>query len=75
MTSAGAFTPADTKQIWKVKMSSKIKEDTDNLIQQMIKVIEDWSDKSDDKNNRKHNALRRFGLQKYYKDKRSNADR
>ena len=53
---------------------NKIKEETDNLIKQMIKVIEDWSDKSDDKNNRKHNALRRFGLQKYYKE-RSNADR
>ena len=56
-------------------MSSKTKEETDNLIKQMIKVIEDWSDKSDDKNNRKHNALRRFGLQKHYKDMRSNADR
>ena len=55
-------------------MSSKTKEETDNLIKQMIKVIEDWSDKSDDKNSKKHNALRRFGLQKYYKE-RSNADR
>ena len=56
------------------KMRDKIKEETDNLIKQMIKVIEDWSDKSDDKNSKKHNALRRFGLQKYYKE-RSNADR
>jgi hypothetical protein len=56
-------------------MSSKTKEETDNLIKQMIKVIEDWSDKSDDKNSKKHNALRRFGLQKHYKDMRSNADR
>ena len=55
-------------------MSSKTKEETDNLIQQMIKVIEDWSDKSDDKNTRKHNALRRFNLQRQYKE-RSNADR
>ena len=55
-------------------MKDNIKEDTDTLMMKMIKVIEDWSDKSDDKNNRKHNALRRFGLQKYYKE-RSNADR
>ena len=55
-------------------MSSKTKEETDNLIKQMIKVIEDWSDKSDDKNSKKHNALRRFGLQRQYKE-RSNADR
>lgn len=56
-------------------MSDKIKEENNNLIQQMIKVIEDWSDKSSDKNNKKHNALRRFSLQRHYKDKRSNADR
>ena len=55
-------------------MSSKTKEETDNLIKQMIKVIEDWSDKSDDKNSKKHNALRRFNLQRQYKE-RSNADR
>ena len=40
----------------------------------MIKVIEDWSDKYDDKNSKKHNALRRFNLQRQYKE-RSNADR
>jgi hypothetical protein len=59
-------------------MSDKIKEDTDNLIQQMIKVIEDWSDNGKDnieKNNRKHNALRRFRLNERYKSWRSNADR
>ena len=30
------------------KMRDKITEETDNLIKQMIKVIEDWSDKGKD---------------------------
>ena len=55
-------------------MSNDIRKDTDTLMMKMIKIIEDWSSEVKDnteRNNLKHNALRRFGLQRIYKSRRS----
>jgi len=55
-----------------------IRKDIDNLYTDMIKVIEGWSSKVKDnteRNNLKHNALRRFGLQKIYKSRGSNGNK